>query len=70
MCVMVTHVVCNMFAFNRSLFSPSPDFTGRLRLAPVVSVLFCHSLSLAVFVSLIPFHCFTAKTIFSTTGYN
>ena len=40
------------------------------RLAPVVSAFsFCHSLSLsvAVFVSLIPFHCFT---IFSTMGHN
>ena len=69
---MVTHVVCNMFAFHRSLFSPSPDFTGGLRLASFVSALFCHSLSLAVaaVVSLIPFHCFTTETIFSTTGYN
>ena len=33
---------------------------------------FCHSLSLpvAVFVSLIPFHCFTTETIFSTKGHN
>ena len=44
------------------------------RLAPVISAFFFfgHSLSLpvTVFVSLIPFHCFTQKSIYSTKGHN
>ena len=38
------------------------------RLAPVVSAFFL--LPVAVFASLIPFHCFTTETIFSTKGNN